>query len=116
MGGRGGSFGGGYGGARVVKSMSDGSDTIDLSDSPLTYGGKDKGLSGNVRKAIEQFEDKRWRNKIEFSRFVDELGNVVEERRGGQGSVGVTDKAIRAAITTKTSRANFAAESRCRKR
>ena len=65
---------------------SDGKD-IDLSGSPLHYGNKDPNLSGKVRKSIEEFENKRYNNKIEFSRFVDANGNVIEDNRGGKGSV-----------------------------
>ena len=66
---------------------------IDLSGSPLRYGGKDPNLTGAVRKTIEEFENKRWANKIEFSRFVDAQGNVIEENRGGKGSVKATYQA-----------------------
>lgn len=60
---------------------------IDLSDYPLRYGGMDGNLAGKSREAVEQFEDARWKNKIEFSRFVDAEGNVIEDNRGGTGSV-----------------------------
>lgn len=60
---------------------------IDLSDYPLRYGEIDGNLVGKPRETIEQFEDARWKNKIEFSRFVDSEGNVIEDNRGGTGSV-----------------------------
>lgn len=60
---------------------------IDLSDYPLRYGGMDSSLVGRNREVIEQFEDARWRNKIEFARYVDENGKVIEDNRGGKGSV-----------------------------
>lgn len=60
---------------------------IDLSDNPLRYGGMDSSLVGKNREVIEQFEDVRWKNKIEFARYIDSEGRVIEERRGGSGSV-----------------------------
>lgn len=64
--------------------------SIDLSGSPLHYGDADPNLLGAVRAAIEAFENKRWANKIEFSCFVDAQGKVIENNRGGKGSVGAT--------------------------
>lgn len=88
MGGRGGSYSRSSDIA-VSAVGSDGKD-IDLSGSPLHYGGKDPNLTGKVRTAIEEFEDKRYKNKIEFSRFVDANGNIIEENKGGKGSVRAT--------------------------
>lgn len=88
MGGRGSSF---SQSAYVAVSVtgSDGAH-IDLTGIPLHYGGKDHNLTGKVRTTIEAFEDRRWKNKIEFSRFVDADGNVIEDNRGGKGSVGAS--------------------------
>lgn len=95
MGGRGGSY---SRSADIAVSVTgaDGTD-IDLSGSPLHYGGTDTALTGKVRAAIEEFEAKRWKNKIEYSRFVDANGNVIEENRGGKGSVRATLNARMAA-------------------
>ena len=73
-----------------ITSFQDGDTTIDLSDSPLTYGGKDKALTGKAREAIEQFENNRYKNKIEYSTFVSDDGTVIENNKGGRGSVGAS--------------------------
>ncbi len=66
---------------------------IDLSDSPLAYGDKDPNLSDEARKAIEAFENKRVKAKIEFGLGTDANGVPVEkELRGGSGSVKPTWK------------------------
>lgn len=65
-------------------------------DTPLVYGGDDTALSGTIRSVIEDFESKRYRNKVEFARVVDENGRVIEERRGGRGSVGISVRAANA--------------------
>lgn len=66
---------------------------IDLSDTPLAYGDKDPNLSDAARKAIEAFEDKRVKAKIEFGLGTDSNGVPVEkELRGGSGSVKPTYK------------------------
>lgn len=85
MGGRGSAF---SRSADIAVSVtgSDGKE-IDLSEYPLHYDGEDAALTGAVRSAIEAFENKRWKNKIEYSTFVDANGNVIEENRGGKGSV-----------------------------
>lgn len=85
MGGRGGNY---SRSADIAVSVTgaDGAN-IDLSGSPLHYGGKDPNLTGQIRTTIEQFENARWKNKIEYSRFVDSNGNVIEDNRGGKGSV-----------------------------
>ena len=70
-----------------ITSFRDGNTTIDLSDSPLVYGGNDKALSGKARETIEDFENKRYKNRVEFSTFVDDDGSIIEENRGGKGSV-----------------------------
>jgi hypothetical protein len=94
MGGRGGS----YSRSTDIAVFATGADgtNIDLSESPLHYGGSDPNLTGKVRATIEDFEDKRWKNKIEYSRFVDANGNVIEDNRGGKGSV-------RASLTARMS-------------
>ena len=85
MGGRGGS----YSRSADIAVSAVGADgtNIDLSSSPLHYGGPDPNLTGEARTTIEDFEGRRWKNKIEFSRFIDADGNIVEDNRGGKGSV-----------------------------
>lgn len=85
MGGRGGNY---SRSADVAVSAfgADGAE-IDLSGSPLKYGDKDANIPGKVRASLEAFENQRYKNKIEFSRFVDADGNVIEDNRGGSGSV-----------------------------
>ena len=85
---------GGWVAARSVTST--GGDTIDLSGSPLRYGGTID-ISAGAKQAAEDFEAVRWKNKIEYNRAVDANGNIIEERRGGKGSVKSTVKAMNAA-------------------
>ena len=67
-----------------------GNDTIDLSDSPLIYGGNDPYVTGKARTAIEEWEDKRIKNKIEYNITVDQDGDIIgKENRGGKGTVRV---------------------------
>lgn len=68
--------------------------TIDLSDSPLEYGAKDPAMTPNVRKAIEEFEDKKWKRKIEYARVVDKNGNILQESKGGHSSVRIKYNAL----------------------
>lgn len=70
-----------------ITSFQDGGTTIDLSESPLVYGGKDKALTGKAREALENFENQRYKNKIEYSKFISDDGSTIEENRGGRGSV-----------------------------
>ena len=73
---------------RSVTSVSlDDGTTIDLSAFPLKYGEKDSYISGDRRKAIDEFENKRYKAKIEFSRVIDKDGNVLAEKRGSKGRV-----------------------------
>lgn len=75
--------------ARFAKEAKDWSgNEIDLRDSPLAYGDKDTNLSDAARKAVEEFENKRVKAKIEFGMAYDANGVPVEkELRGGHGSV-----------------------------
>ena len=59
---------------------------IDLSENPLEYGSNSH-LDGDVKKRIEEFEAKRRDNLIEYGYAVDANGKVLEEKRGGKGSV-----------------------------
>ena len=68
-----------------------GNDTIDLSETPLVYGGNDPYVTGKARDAIETWEDKRVKNKIEYNITVDQDGDMIgRERRGGKGSVRIS--------------------------
>lgn len=77
----------------TITQFQDGNTIIDLSESPLTYGGTDKALTGKARETIENFENKRYKNKVEFSTFVTDDGTIIEENRGGKGSVTASDYA-----------------------
>lgn len=74
-------------GGKQLMTLEVGEDVIDLTNSPLTYGQKDAALTGEARKAVEAFEDKRWKNKIEYSQLIKNDGTVVESNKGGKGSV-----------------------------
>lgn len=73
--------------AVVLDKLDLGSESIDLSSSPLTYGDNDAALTGAARKSVEAFEDKRYKNKIEYSELIMDDGTVVESNKGGKGSV-----------------------------
>lgn len=94
FGGRGAKSSGGGGGGAAYTGDTSIADTsggvIDLSDTPLIYGDLDSALTGNARTVIEQFENRRYTTKTEYSRFIDSNGNIIEENHGGRGSVGAT--------------------------
>ena len=70
-------------------SLPDGS-SIDLSGNPLVYGDNDANVSGKAREAIEAWETKRGKNKVEYNMSVDQNGNQLgPEVRGGKNSVRV---------------------------
>ena len=73
-----------------VKELTIGGDKIDLSETPLVYGQKDAALTGNARKALEDFENRRYKMKTEYSTFIDANGKVIESNHGNKGSVGAT--------------------------
>lgn len=85
--------GSGRSGGSKITSFQDGNTTIDLSESPLVYGGLDKSLTGKARETIENFENKRYKNRVEFSTFVGDDGSIIEENRGGKGSVSASRSA-----------------------
>lgn len=70
--------------AATSVSLDDGTE-IDLSDFPLTYGEKDAYVDGDRRKAIEEFEDKRYKAKIEYGQVIDKDGNVLYNNKGSKG-------------------------------
>ena len=82
--------GGAKGGAKapvVLDKLEIGTEAIDLSSSPLTYGDNDAALTGAARKSVEAFEDKRHKAKIEYSELIMDDGTVIESNKGGRGSV-----------------------------
>ena len=90
FGGRGASSGGGEGGggdsATGELGLPDGS-KIEF-DGTLHYDGDDKAVQGTARQAISEWEDKRFKNKVEYAFAVDENGNPIgKEIRGGKNSV-----------------------------
>ena len=64
------SKGTGAGGGGSVSNLQIGDDKIDLSESPLVYGEKMAGLSGTVRKTVEDWEARRISSKIELMQTV----------------------------------------------
>lgn len=86
--------GGGAAGGIKALEMPDGT-SIDLSDNPLIYGKDDPGVTGDARTAIDAWEDKRAKAKIEYNMSVDQDGNPIgAEVRGGKGSVRVPVAAL----------------------
>ena len=81
--------GGAGGGTMVVTQITDDDGSvIDLASMPLTYGPKDAALTGNARKSIEAFEDRRYTFKSEYGYAVDAQGNLIgREVHGGRSSV-----------------------------
>lgn len=78
------------GGGGVTSLRGQNGEQIDLTDSPLVYGSKDKTLSAAARKAVEAQEAKRTPYKTEYALAFDENGNPLgAERHGGTGSVNV---------------------------
>ena len=81
----------GRGSSKVTKANTlnfDG-DVVELDGEPLKYGEKDytpRGFTGESA-AVEAFENKRYKSKVEYATVIDEDGNVLEETRGGKGSV-----------------------------
>lgn len=74
-------------GGGMIAELDLGDDKIDLSKSPLEYGENDKSLTGAARQTVEAFENKRYKNKIEYSQLIKNDGTVVESNKGGKGSV-----------------------------
>ena len=89
MGGRGGSGGGGSGRGRGLmrEVVSYTGDTIDLSEFPLSYDNPDPAVNGDVRSKVKEFEDKRYKQKIEYGTVIGSDAVSLGEARGGRGSV-----------------------------
>lgn len=87
------SGGGGSGGGslyvteRATRVTVQSGDTLDLTNTPLTYTVNDSTLTGEQRAAIETWERKRGKAKIEYAYVIDENGNMIVENKGGRGSV-----------------------------
>lgn len=60
--------------------------TIDLSEFPLDYGSPEP-LSSRERAAVDAFEQKRYKNKIEYGTLITIDGKALIEKKGGSGSV-----------------------------
>lgn len=82
---------GGGGGASFTGTLNLGGDDSNIQfDGTLKYGKKDPVLKGKNRQAIEAWEGKRAKAKIEYAFATDGDGNPVgREIRGGKGSVRV---------------------------
>lgn len=87
MGGRGASSRGSTGGTFSKTAFGWDGGEIDLSGSPLKYGGKDPHLSGSSREKIEAFEREKVKRKVENALILDKDGNQTYTGRGGKGSV-----------------------------
>lgn len=85
MGGRGG--GSGFNNHDILRELTaqDGS-TMDLHDFPLRYGLPET-LSAKERAAVDAFEQKRYKNKIEYGTLITVDGQSLIEKKGGSGSV-----------------------------
>lgn len=82
----GGSGGDGGGGASGELGLPDGT-KVEF-EGTLHFDGDDKALTGKAREVITGWEDKRYKNKVEYAYAVDADGNPVgAEVRGGKGSV-----------------------------
>lgn len=78
---------------RVVKDQR-GKD-IDLGDSALEYTEPFNLHNEKAQKTIMDFEKKRRTNKIEYGMTVSENGYVLDERKGGKGSVKISLGSLR---------------------
>lgn len=91
FGGRGASSGGGGGGdggggATGELGLPDGT-KVEF-EGTLHFDGDDKTLTADQRRVITEWEDKRYKNKVEYAYAVDENGNPIgREIKGGKGSV-----------------------------
>ena len=89
MGGRGASSGGTGGGAYSVSSIRTQDGTIaDLTNYPLVYSAN-VSLPAAAQAAIDDFEQRHEKSKIEYATLVDTNGNVLIEKKGGRSSVSV---------------------------
>ena len=88
FGGRGASSGGGGGGGGATGELGLPDGTKVEFEGTLHFDGDDPELTGKARQVITDWEDKRFKNKVEYAYAVDADGNPVgAERKGGKGSV-----------------------------
>lgn len=88
FGGRGASSGGGGGGRSASGELVLPNGSKIEFEGDLRYGGKDTALTKETRKAIEEWEAKRVKNKVEYAYSVMEDGTPVgPEVKGSKGSV-----------------------------
>lgn len=73
-------------GLRASGKLDIGNETISF-DGDLRYTDNDNRFSDVQRKAIEAWENKRVKNKIEYATAVDRSGKSLGEAKGGKGSV-----------------------------
>ena len=78
------------GGAGVVTILTVGNDTVDLTNSPLVYGGKDPALTAASRAVVEAFEKKYAAASIEHLHISKDDGTVVLVKSGSSGQVSVS--------------------------
>ena len=83
------SAGGSRGGYSVKTVMTQGGQEVHLTN-PLVYGKDDPYLTGESRRKMEDFENRKANAKIEWGYILDKDGNVVTEHKGGRGSVSFT--------------------------
>lgn len=74
--------------AKAKGKLQIGNEIIEF-DGVLKYGAKDPNLQGDNRKKLEEWENKRRKNKVEYGTVMDKDGEVLEEKKGGKGSVKV---------------------------
>lgn len=85
MGGRGG--GSGFNSGAIARELTAQDGTkLDLSEFPLQYGSPET-LSYKERAAVDAFEQKRYKNKIEYGTLITVDGLTLIEKKGGSGSV-----------------------------
>lgn len=71
----------------AIKVVVQSGDEIDLSDSPLAYDDPDPSVTGEIRKAVEAFEARRVKMKVEYGTAFTADAKAMGEERGGHGSV-----------------------------
>ena len=84
MGGRGAVSSAGRGATSVTVQSGD---TIDLRGMPLKYGGLDRAINAEQRKALDAFETKHLKSKVEYALMLGADGEELYTKRGGKGSV-----------------------------
>ena len=93
---RGGKRGSGGGWTPAVSAQNAKGETIDLSGSPLRYGGS-VDIPDAVKTSLAAFEGVKWSSQIEYARLIAADGRVLEDAKGGKTSVKTTVRAMNAA-------------------